>query len=48
MIEPKNVKESLTGEFWINDMQEELCQFERNNVWKLVPRPEDVNVIGTK
>ncbi|CAM8907553.1 unnamed protein product [Rhodiola kirilowii] len=29
-------------------MQEELHQFERNKVWRLVPRPKDKNVIGTK
>ena len=29
-------------------MQEELEQFERNDVWSLVPRPESTNVIGTK
>jgi hypothetical protein len=29
-------------------MQEELTQFERNKVWKLVPRPSDKTVIGTK
>ena len=29
-------------------MQEELNQFERNNVWELVPRPKEGNVIGTK
>ncbi|KAK6119789.1 hypothetical protein DH2020_046458 [Rehmannia glutinosa] len=29
-------------------MQSELEQFERNNVWNLVPRPESSNVIGTK
>ncbi|CAM8911853.1 unnamed protein product [Rhodiola kirilowii] len=29
-------------------MQEELHQFERNGVWRLVPRPKDKNVIGTK
>lgn len=47
-IEPKNVKEALTDEFWINAMQEELEQFKRNEVWELVPRPEGTNVIGTK
>ncbi|MCI35882.1 gag-pol polyprotein, partial [Trifolium medium] len=31
-IEPKNVKEALQDEFWINAMQEELTQFERNEV----------------
>ena len=29
-------------------MQEELKQFERNEVWELVPRPNDQSVIGTK
>ncbi|CAJ2635655.1 unnamed protein product [Trifolium pratense] len=47
-FEPKNVKEALTDEFWINAMQEELNQFKRNEVWDLVPRPENANVIGTK
>ncbi|CAM8900275.1 unnamed protein product [Rhodiola kirilowii] len=29
-------------------MQEELGEFQRNNVWDLVPRPDGVNVIGIK
>ena len=29
-------------------MHEELYQFPWNDVWKLVPRPNRVNVIGTK
>ncbi|CAM9000496.1 unnamed protein product [Rhodiola kirilowii] len=29
-------------------MQEELGEFRRNDVWDLVPRPDGVNVIGTK
>ena len=29
-------------------MQEELNQFERKEVWELVPRPHDQSVIGTK
>ncbi|KAK2380916.1 putative mitochondrial protein [Trifolium repens] len=47
-IEPKNVKEALTDECWINAMQEELNEFKRNEVWDLVPRPDGVNIIGTK
>jgi len=42
------VKEALTDEFWIEAMQEELNQFKRSEVWDLVPRPEGMNVIGTK
>ncbi|GAB2294687.1 hypothetical protein Dimus_038315 [Dionaea muscipula] len=29
-------------------MQEELNEFERNQVWELVPRPKHQNVVGTK
>ena len=29
-------------------MHDELNQFVRNNVWELVPRPENVHVIGIK
>ena len=36
MIEPKNVKETLLDEFWVNVMQEELEQFSRNDFWTLV------------
>ena len=48
MIEPKNIKEALLDEFWVNAMQEELVQFSRNDVWTLVTRPNHTNVIGTK
>ena len=47
-LEPKNINKALKDEFWIGTMQEELSQFERNQVWELVPRPLDTNVIGTK
>ena len=29
-------------------MKEELNQIEKNQTWKLVPRPTNKNVIGTK
>ena len=29
-------------------MQEELNQFERNNIWELVPKPKHESIIGTK
>ncbi|RVW93475.1 putative mitochondrial protein [Vitis vinifera] len=47
-IEPKNVEEALNDEAWVEALHEELNQFSRNEVWFLVPRPKDVNVIGTK
>ena len=38
----------MKDDSWIITMQDELNQFERNEVWKLVPRPNDHLVIGTK
>ena len=29
-------------------LQEELNQFQRNDVWDLVPKPPQKNIIGTK
>src|SRR4051794_30455913 len=49
MIEPKKVHEALEDSDWLEAMHEELNNFKRNNVWRLVEKPEDCrNVIGTK
>ena len=47
-IEPKTIEEALKHSEWIKAMQEELDQFERNKVWKLVPLAEGKKAIGTK
>jgi hypothetical protein len=46
-IEPYRVKDALRDLDWVLAMQEELNNFTRNEVWHLVPRPNQ-NVIGTK
>ncbi|XP_070056349.1 uncharacterized mitochondrial protein AtMg00820-like [Nicotiana tomentosiformis] len=46
-IKPKHIKETLKDADWIA-MQDELHQFERNNVWNLVLRPADRTVIETR
>ncbi|GKD36398.1 hypothetical protein Tco_1251907, partial [Tanacetum coccineum] len=38
-VEPKTYKDALTQSCWIEAMQEELNEFERLEVWELVPRP---------
>ena len=38
----------MEDENWIKSMHQELHQFVRNDVWELVPRPKDTNVINTK
>ncbi|KAL8148711.1 hypothetical protein AgCh_005900 [Apium graveolens] len=48
MKEPKKVEEALLDPDWILAMQEELNQFERNKVWKLVPKPKGKNPIDIK
>ena len=47
-VEPKAIEEALIDDSWIIAKQEELNQFERNEVWTLVPAPKDQSVIGTK
>ncbi|GJS60717.1 retrovirus-related pol polyprotein from transposon TNT 1-94 [Tanacetum coccineum] len=45
---PKNTKEALTQACWIEAMQEELYEFERLEVWELVPPPDKAFVISLK
>nr|GEX64288.1 retrotransposon protein, putative, Ty1-copia subclass [Tanacetum cinerariifolium]GEX64302.1 retrotransposon protein, putative, Ty1-copia subclass [Tanacetum cinerariifolium] len=47
-MEPKTYKDALTQSCWIEAMQEELNEFERLEVWELVPRPDKVMVISLK
>ncbi|GKE47168.1 retrovirus-related pol polyprotein from transposon TNT 1-94, partial [Tanacetum coccineum] len=48
VVEPKTYKDALTQVCWIEAMQEELNEFERLEVWELVPRPDKVMVITLK
>ena len=47
-FEPKKVEEALQDKNWVDSMYQELHQFVRNDMWELVPRPNDTHVIGTK
>ncbi|KAG7553143.1 Integrase catalytic core [Arabidopsis thaliana x Arabidopsis arenosa] len=47
LVEPKNIAAALEDEFWYGTCTEELNQFSRNEVWDLVPRPAQINVVGT-
>ncbi|GJW64677.1 retrovirus-related pol polyprotein from transposon TNT 1-94 [Tanacetum coccineum] len=48
IVEPKNYKDALTQACWIEAMQEELHEFERLEVWELVPPPDKAFVITLK
>jgi hypothetical protein len=46
-IEPYRIEDALRDPYWVVAMQEELNNFTSNEVWHLVPRPNQ-NVVGTK
>ncbi|GJV94784.1 retrovirus-related pol polyprotein from transposon TNT 1-94 [Tanacetum coccineum] len=48
VVEPKTYKDALIQSCWIEAMQEELNEFERLEVWELVPRPDKVIGITLK
>ncbi|GJS78207.1 putative ribonuclease H-like domain-containing protein [Tanacetum coccineum] len=48
VIEPKNFKQAMTKPSWIDAMQEEIHDFERLQVWELVPCPDKVMLIKLK
>ncbi|KAJ9552760.1 hypothetical protein OSB04_016805 [Centaurea solstitialis] len=47
-FEPSDVSQALTNPDWVLAMQEELAEFERNKVWRLVTRPWGKSTIGLK
>ena len=47
-IKPKNVNEASEDKYLSAAMHEKLNQFVQNDVWTLVPKPKDMNIIGTK
>jgi len=47
-IEPKKIDEALRDVDWVNAMHGELNNFKRNQVWEIVERPSDHNVIATR
>ncbi|GJS99409.1 retrovirus-related pol polyprotein from transposon TNT 1-94 [Tanacetum coccineum] len=48
LVEPKNFKQVMTKPSWIDAMQEEIHEFERLEVWELVPCPDNVFLIKLK
>ncbi|GKD35527.1 retrovirus-related pol polyprotein from transposon TNT 1-94 [Tanacetum coccineum] len=46
--EPKNIKEAMLYHNLIESMQDELNQFKRLDVWELVERPVEKNIIRIK
>ncbi|GJR67575.1 retrovirus-related pol polyprotein from transposon TNT 1-94 [Tanacetum coccineum] len=47
-VEPKTYKQALEHSCWIEAMQEEIHEFERLDVWILVPCPDNILIIPLK
>nr|GFA34902.1 retrovirus-related Pol polyprotein from transposon TNT 1-94 [Tanacetum cinerariifolium] len=47
-VEPKNFKSAITEDCWFQAMQYEIHEFDRLQVWKLVPQPDCVMIIALK
>ncbi|KAI3695478.1 hypothetical protein L1987_78475 [Smallanthus sonchifolius] len=47
-IEPRSITDALKEESWVNATQEELLQFQKLGVWKLVDLPKGAKKIGTR
>ncbi|GKC93003.1 retrovirus-related pol polyprotein from transposon TNT 1-94 [Tanacetum coccineum] len=46
--EPKNFIQAMTEPLWIDEIQEEIHEFQRLEVWELVPYPDKVLLINLK
>ena len=46
-FEPRNIKDALDNESWVEAMNEEIEQIEKKKTQTLSPRPKDKNVIST-
>ena len=47
-VESTKVEDALQDESWVEVMHDELPQFQTNDVWTIVPRPEGEHIIGRK
>ncbi|GKB39394.1 retrovirus-related pol polyprotein from transposon TNT 1-94, partial [Tanacetum coccineum] len=48
LIEPKNFKSTITEDCWFQAMQDEIHEFDRLQVWELVPQLDRVMIITLK
>ncbi|GJX89158.1 retrovirus-related pol polyprotein from transposon TNT 1-94 [Tanacetum coccineum] len=47
-VKPKNFKTAVNEPYWFKAMQEEIHEFDRLQVWELVPKPDCVMIIALK
>ncbi|KAJ9562965.1 hypothetical protein OSB04_008125 [Centaurea solstitialis] len=47
-FEPTKTQDALSDPDWVRAMQDELAEFERNRVWRLVERPRKIRIIDLR
>ncbi|GJR78212.1 retrovirus-related pol polyprotein from transposon TNT 1-94 [Tanacetum coccineum] len=47
-VEPKNFKSAVTKDCWFQAMQDEIHEFDRLDIWELVPPPDCAMIIALK
>ncbi|GJS25023.1 retrovirus-related pol polyprotein from transposon TNT 1-94 [Tanacetum coccineum] len=47
-VEPKNFQSAVTEDCWFQAMQDEIHEFDRLDVWELVPPPDCAKIIALK
>ncbi|GJV06734.1 retrovirus-related pol polyprotein from transposon TNT 1-94 [Tanacetum coccineum] len=47
-VKPKNFKSAVTEDCWFQAMQDEIYEFDRLDVWELVPPPDCAMIIALK
>ena len=47
-LEPRTITEALKDADWVEVMQDELAEFERNVVWTLVPIAPNTSIVGSR
>ncbi|GKF73081.1 retrovirus-related pol polyprotein from transposon TNT 1-94, partial [Tanacetum coccineum] len=47
-VKPKNFKSAIIKDCWFQAMQDEIHEFDRLQVWELVPQPDCVMIISLK
>ncbi|GKB33684.1 retrovirus-related pol polyprotein from transposon TNT 1-94 [Tanacetum coccineum] len=47
-VEPKNFQSAATEDCWFQAMQDEIHEFDRLDVWELVPPPDSTMIIALK
>lgn len=47
-IQPKTMKIDVSHVDWVEAMEVELSEFERNKIWRLISSPLNTSVVGLK